>query len=88
MKELKVTPKIKASKQARELARIWDVDGDQTVIFDDKLWDDPATWGIFLADFSRHIAQAYQANTGGDIKAHLQRIKEGYLIEMAHPTNK
>ncbi len=42
------------------MARIWAAGGNQVVAFRAETWTDPATWGIMLVDFAKHIADAYE----------------------------
>jgi len=46
--------------RAVEIARIWAAGGNQIVAFRAETWSDPATWGIMLVDFVKHIADAYE----------------------------
>lgn len=73
-------------QQVRELARIWAVDGEQVVVFNKNLWSDPAAWGIFLADFAKHIAKTYGEESEPKSKKVLNRIIEGFEAEINHPT--
>lgn len=86
-KELEIPDSVKFSKSSRELARIWAVDGKQVVVFDENLWSDPAAWGIFLADFSKHIANTYNLKTEYSSKDALERIAEGLNAELSFATS-
>lgn len=69
-----------------EVARIWIVDGDQHVVLSEHLWNDPASWGLMLADLARHVSKAYEAQ-GRDGAVVLKRIREALDAEWSHPTD-
>ena len=82
MRNLDIPKAVEAGHHVQEMARIWAVDGKQIVAFNRTLWDDPAAWGIFLADFAAHIAQAYTHTKGGNESEYLFRILEGLQAEI------
>jgi hypothetical protein len=49
-------------------------------------WDDPAAWGLMLADLARHIANAY-AREGKNREESLRTILELLERELEHPTD-
>jgi hypothetical protein len=51
------------------------------------VWEDPAAWGIMLADLARHVANAYQQDAGLDRNKTLQRIKDALNVELVSPTD-
>ena len=46
-------------------------------------WEDPAAWGLLLADLSKFIASTYQAELAIDKNVALKRIIEGLQIELS-----
>ena len=78
-----------ATKDPRsaEVLRVWVVSGQQHVSIRVGAWDDPAGWGLLLADLARHIAKSYQQSKGLDRSRTLQRIKAGFDAELASPTD-
>jgi hypothetical protein len=80
------TPAVEDAR-AIELARVWAAQGKQHVSLATELWDDPAAWGIMLVDLARHIANAYEQNTGKNREDVLQRIKSGVDAEWLSPTD-
>ncbi|MEM9234201.1 MAG: DUF5076 domain-containing protein [Pseudomonadota bacterium] len=82
---LSVDDKISGAPDARELARVWVANGNLAVVFDETLWDDPAAWGIFLADFMRHIRDAYVERHDSPPDEVMKRIGEGMRAELAAP---
>lgn len=46
-------------------------------------WEDPAAWGLLLADLAKFIASTYQAEFAIDKNVALERIIEGLQIELS-----
>ncbi len=46
-------------------------------------WEDPAAWGLLLADLAKFVASTYQAELAIDKNAALKRIIEGLQIELS-----
>jgi hypothetical protein len=84
--ELPIPPEANSDSNARELIRVWAAHGEQHVSITTGLWDDPAAWGIALADLVIHIAKAYQLGEGKDHAETLARIRVGFEAEWEHPT--
>ncbi|MEM9114340.1 MAG: DUF5076 domain-containing protein [Myxococcota bacterium] len=85
MDESKVVlvPKVvEDDPRAKEMARMWDIDGTMVVSLNVDAKEDPAMWGIRVADFIRHLARAYE----GDATV-ANRIIQGLNAELSHPTN-
>jgi hypothetical protein len=49
------------------------------------IWNDPATWGMMLADLARQLAASYAPEMNED--AALARIRRAFEGELAHPTD-
>ena len=84
--ELKIPDAAKADPNAIEILRIWLSGGSQHVSLKTGVWDDPAAWGLMLADLARHVANAYAAD-GADREETLRRVAHGFQIEMDSPTD-
>ena len=82
-----------AGRDARsfELLRVWIAEKSQHVSLRNA-WQDPAAWGIMLADLAKHVANAYQQEAGLDAKETLRRITNALHVELktatAEPTGK
>jgi len=78
-----------AAKDAKsfEILRIWIANGNQHFCLKSMAWDDPAAWGLMLADVARHVAKSYQRDAGLDEAEALQRIRQGLEAEFASPTD-
>jgi hypothetical protein len=86
--ELPIPPEAETDPRARELIRVWAAHGEQHISIATGLWDDPATWGIALADLAVHVANAYQLTNGRNRGDALARIRSGFDAEWEHPTCK
>ena len=86
MNQLPVPPKA-ASADSTELLRVWAVPGaGQQVILRHDAWEDPAAWGLVLADIARHVVQAH-AQEGKDEEEVFNRILAGFRAEIESPTD-
>ncbi len=79
-----------ASRDPRslEVLRVWIANGQQHVALAFGMWDDPAAWGLLLADLARHIAEAH-AQQDDQVSADdfLDEIRAGFESEMDSPTD-
>lgn len=69
-----------------ELLRVWLIDGAPKFVITPNLWNDPAMWGILMADIIRHLGNAYELEGKDRIDA-INRIKEGFDAEWVKPTS-
>jgi hypothetical protein len=65
-----------------ELLRVWVANKAQHVSLRVGVWEDPAAWGIMLADLARHIVSAYSQEGAVDKVQTLRRIKSGFDAEI------
>jgi hypothetical protein len=84
--ELQIPHVAVADSKSFEILRVWISGGAQHVSMKTGVWNDPAAWGLMLADLARHAANAY-ASEGKDKDASLKRICEGFRLEMDSPTD-
>ena len=64
MRELPIPPDAKTANQAIELARGWIVDNKLQCSLLPTIWaENPGMWGILLADFAAHIADAIASDS-------------------------
>jgi hypothetical protein len=85
--ELDVPPQALSDARAVEIARIWAAGGNQIVAFRAETWSDPATWGIMLVDFVKHIADAYEELGKGSRNDILTTIRRAFDAEWRTPTD-
>ena len=79
-------PDIMSGVRSMELTRIWLVDGAPRFIITPNLWEDPASWGLLVADLMGHIANAYE-QAGHERPKVLARIKQAFDAEWSAPTS-
>jgi len=85
-KGLPIPTAVNNDNNAIELLRVWAANGKQHIVIEPSAWDDPAAWGIMLADLAKHISQALCRNDEQQARIVLARIKEGLLVELENPT--
>jgi hypothetical protein len=78
-----VPPGASRDPAAMELVRIWVSREAPYFAIAGSQWDDPAVWGLLLADLARHVANVYQRDTGANTDATVDRIKSGFLAELS-----
>ncbi len=79
-----------ASRDPRslEVLRVWIANGEQHVALAFGMWDDPAAWGLLLADLARHIAEAHaQQDQDVDAEDFLEQIRSGLEAELDGPAD-
>ena len=79
-----------ASRDPRslEVLRVWIANGEQHVALAFGMWEDPAAWGLLLADLARHIAEAHaQHDKEIDPEDFLERLRGGMEAELDGPTD-
>ena len=54
--ELHIPDAAKKDSNAFEILRIWIAGGSQHVSLKTGVWEDPAAWGLMLADLAKHVA--------------------------------
>ena len=60
MDELLIPPVAKDDPNAEEVLCAWVARQGLHISLNVDAWNNPATWGIFLADILRHIVLAYE----------------------------
>jgi hypothetical protein len=87
MDSLPVPPAAESNVDSTEILRLWKVpEIGQQVILRHDAWEDPAAWGLMLADIARHVARAH-AQEGQDEEEVFQRILAGFRAEIESPTD-
>ncbi|MEY2485245.1 MAG: hypothetical protein QOH39_893 [Verrucomicrobiota bacterium] len=87
MKPLEIPNTVLDDPKATEIARIWAAHDKMHVHIQTGLWPDAGNWGIMLADFAKHIANAYEQDGRGDYFKVLARIREIFEAEWDSPTD-
>ena len=84
--ELDTPPLADSNPDSVEVLRVWAAPGTGQQLTINTCWDDPAAWGLMLADIARHAAQAYE-HQGLDRAEALDRILKGFAAECSSPTD-
>jgi hypothetical protein len=86
--QLAIPPAALHDSQAFEVLRVWVAEGGQHVCLRRAVWEDPAAWGILLADLARHITNSFVQGRGDpDAGTVLNRIRAGFEAELDAPTD-
>jgi hypothetical protein len=72
--ELAVPFAAHEAETATEVLRAWIVDNGLHVSLQ-RGFDDPAVWGVLLADAARHVARIFETEGGGTQAEALTKIK-------------
>jgi hypothetical protein len=79
-----------ASRDPRslEILRVWIANGEQHVALAFGMWEEPAAWGLLLADLARHIAEAHaQQDDQVDAEDFLEQLRSGMEAELDGPSD-
>jgi hypothetical protein len=83
-KKCDVPQRITDDHQAIEVLRIWISGNSQVISINSRIWNDPAAWGILIADLVRDLSENF-GDTAENSAAY-DRIKEALEAELEHPT--
>jgi len=81
-KTLPIPDDCQVNPDAFQLMAIWIAENEPRISFRSDAWEDPAIWGIVLADVVRLVAQQYQESTGQSIDNTVSRIVSGFRAEL------
>jgi len=66
-----------------ELIRVWVAEQSQQISLRPGVWQDPAAWGVMLADLARNIVQVHMENDEElDGAAFVAALLEGFDTEI------
>jgi len=85
--QLLIPDAAKTDQNSLEVIRVWVANQNQHFTLRVGLWDDPAAWGLLLADLARNVAKSYEQDAGLDARATLDRIKLAFSVELDDPTD-
>ena len=80
--QLEIPGAAKMDGSSFEIVRVWIANNGQQVSLMVGVWNDPAAWGMMLADLARHIARAYAQDADIDARQALDRIRSAFDIEL------
>ena len=81
-KELLIPPQAAKNERAVEILRVWAANKAQHISINPDLCDDPAMYGIMLADLAGHVANAYQQSAKMDRVKTLVTIRAGFEVAL------
>ncbi|HET7458922.1 MAG TPA: DUF5076 domain-containing protein [Gemmatimonadaceae bacterium] len=87
-RQLGIPPIPSADPSSFEVARIWMSGGNQHVALAVNEADDPAAWGIMLADLARHVANAYSQFGTHSKEDAMHRVLALFAAELQRPTDR
>jgi hypothetical protein len=85
--QLTIPDVVARDSKSFEILRVWVADHNQHVSLRTGVWEDPAAWGLMLADLARHIVNTYEPATVADQEQILNRIRLGFEVELQSPTD-
>ena len=74
-RDLVVPSEVEADAKAREVLRAWVANGGLVCALRPETWPDASSWGIVLADVTRHVANAVRDLKGDDPAATVEKIR-------------
>jgi hypothetical protein len=80
-----IPPDVEERSDAVEVLRAFVVDGGLSIAFT-RAFEDPAMWGMLLADIARHAAGAFEKEGAMSADEALARITEMLQSELGRPT--
>ena len=87
-KSLDIPPVAQRDKASFELIRVWIAEGGQHVSLRSGVWEDPAYWGMMLADLAKHVVKAHTLmDEEIDEEDFLERLRQGFESEMDSETD-
>jgi hypothetical protein len=77
-----VPGEVRADPRTEEVLRVWVGGAGQTFSARVEQWDDPAAWGLLLADLARHVARSYADNGTWTEEEAFGRVLAGLEAEL------
>ncbi len=82
-KHLAVPAAAEKDAASFELIRVWVARQSQQISLRPGVWEDPAAWGVMLADLARNIVQIHVENDAElDAEAFIAALLEGFDTEI------
>jgi len=88
LKQLEVPAVAQQDAASFELIRVWVAEQAQQISLRPGVWQDPAAWGVMLADLARSIVKVHAENDEElDAEAFLAALLEGFDTEIESVLN-
>jgi len=84
MSELPKPPDLSSDPDATEILRVWVVNQELQCSLYTGAFEEPATWGVLLADLVRTITSALKDNDGKDPQETQDEILSAFQEELAN----
>ena len=82
-KELEIPAAAAGEAASFELLRVWVAQQSQQITLRPGIWEEPAAWGVMLADLARSIVKVHAENDEElDAGAFLGAVLEGFDTEI------
>ena len=82
-KQLAVPAAAQKDAASFELLRVWVAQQSQQISLRPGVWQDPAAWGVMLADLARNIVQVHaESDPDLDSEAFVAALLEGFDTEI------
>ena len=85
--QLLIPEAAQSDAKSFDLLRVWVAHNDQHVSLRTGVWDDPAAWGLMLADLAKHIVSSYGQHVPLDRLNTLKRLKAAFDVELQSSMN-
>lgn len=90
MRELEIPPEAMTDPKATEMLRLWAAGGKQHVTINIGCYqelghDERHAWGIIIADFIQHVANALSKRYGLPFDDSVREIRKAVDVELANP---
>jgi len=85
--ELNIPNAARDDPSSFELIRIWVAKKNQHVSLRSGVWNDPAAWGLMLADLARHIANTFEQTEKIPYDEAVARVRSAFEAELELPTD-
>jgi hypothetical protein len=79
---IEIPEDVQRDSDAQDVLRVWRVGEGQVFSVRLEHWNDPAAWGILLADLARHVARSFEKSGSHTESLALQRVLEGFHAEL------
>jgi len=92
MKPLVIPPAAQRDENAVQMLSAWIAEKGLHCTMNVGMWhasgqNEPAAWGVLLADVVRHLANAMQAERGIDTATSIENIVDSFLEELNDPSS-
>lgn len=93
MRTLVIPPAAQRDENAVQMLSAWIAERGLHCTMNVGMWEseghnEPAAWGVLLADVVRHLANAIQSERGVNAAATVEGIVDSLLEELNNPTSK